>query len=184
SEPYYKMREGEMCEAKAHIARYALQFLEEGQPVFLDAGTTMMSFARLMATYNLQVITTAPNIALELAASSNSSFILLGGQMNRHNISLSGAMAMDNLRNIEIDTAFIAASGYTEASGFTCGSHSEAELKKLAIARAKKKILLMDSGKFGKEMLFPFAALSDFDVFITDKKPEFSGGAGNTQIVF
>ncbi|GHV01744.1 GntR family transcriptional regulator [Clostridia bacterium] len=170
SEPYYKLRETENRAAKEYIAKLALQYIQ-GQTVFLDSGTTMMAFARSLKTYNLDIVTTGPNIALELAATSNSAFRLLGGQLNRHNLTVSGSMAMENVGKIGIDTAFMASSGYTLGAGFTCGSQSEAELKRLVVSRAVRKILLMDSSKFGRDMLFSFAELQDIQYFITDMRP-------------
>jgi len=188
SEPYYRLRETENREAKEYIAKLALRYMR-GKTIFLDSGTTMMAFARFLKTYNLDIVTTGPNIALELAATSNSTFRILGGQLNRHNLTVSGPFALENVGKIEFDSAFVVASGYTSGAGFTCGSQSEAELKKYVISRTKHKILLMDSSKFGRDMLFPFAKLNDLKYFITDTRPpewflSAARGAGDIEVVW
>ena len=171
SETNFRLRETENRAAKEYIAKLAIRYIR-GKTVFLDSGTTMMAFARSLKTYDLDIVTTGPNIALELAATSNSTFTLPGGRLNRHNLTVSGPMAVENMSKIDIETAFMVASGYTAAAGFTCGSQSEAELKKVIISRAERKILLMDSSKFGKDMLFSFAELKDIQCFITDARPD------------
>ena len=170
-EPFYKARETKNKEAKNKIAYLALRYIQEGASIFLDSGTTMMSFARALKSYNLNIITTGPNIALELAPVSNSSFILLGGQLNRDNLTVSGPMAVENLGGLRIDTAFMAASGFTLRRGFTCGSHNEADLKKFVLGRAVRRILLMDSGKIGQSMMFNFADVGSFNCIITERRP-------------
>jgi len=75
---------------------------------------------------------------------------------------------------INIDIAFMAASGFTLENGFTVSNFFECELKKAVIRKAKKVIMLIDSSKFNKVMAFTFANLSDLDVLISDDKiPEY-----------
>ena len=169
-EPFYKARETKNLEAKNKIAFLALRFIKDGASIFLDSGTTMMAFARALKSYNLDIITTGPNIALELAPVSNSSFILLGGQLNRDNLTVSGSTAIENLKSLKIETAFMAASGFTLKRGFTSGSHNEAALKKFVLSRAARRILLMDSGKVGQSMMFPYANLNSFNYIVTERR--------------
>jgi DeoR/GlpR family transcriptional regulator of sugar metabolism len=71
---------------------------------------------------------------------------------------------------INIDIAFMAASGYSPENGFTVSNFFECELKKAVIKKAKKVIMLIDSSKFNKVLAFTFGHLSDLDVLICDDK--------------
>ena len=70
---------------------------------------------------------------------------------------------------INIDIAFMAASGFSIENGFTVSNFFECELKKAVIKKAKV-IMLVDSSKFNKVLAFTFGHLSDLDVLISDDK--------------
>ncbi len=76
------------------------------------------------------------------------------------------------MQNINIDIAFMAASGFSTETGFTTGDFNECELKREIVSKARKKILLMDITKIDTYLPFNFAALSDIDVLVTDQPPE------------
>jgi len=170
NEAQYSEREGENIAEKDFIARAAFQYISQGISIFLDAGTTVTGLSRLLSDNKLFTITTAPNIALECAKNQNNTVFMTGGQLSLGNLSLSGISALGFLDQINIDIAFIAASGFTFTNGYTCGNYDEAQIKKRAIERASKSIMLMDSSKFGKNLPFTFAHLSDIDLLITDDK--------------
>nr|PZN06626.1 MAG: hypothetical protein DIU64_13645 [Caldicoprobacter oshimai] len=76
---------------------------------------------------------------------------------------------MNFIRDINVDIAFMAASGFSLEYGFTCGDYDECELKRAIIRKARKVILLMDVSKIDKNMPFTFASLKEIDVLICDK---------------
>jgi len=169
-EAQYSERESVNTAEKSYIAQKAYRYIAQGSSVFLDAGTTITTLSRLLSNEKLFVITTAPNIALECSKNPNITVFMTGGQLSSSNLSLSGASALGFLDHINIDIAFMAASGFTWRSGFTCGNFDECQIKKAVIDKAQKVIMLMDSAKSGKSHPFTFAALQDIDLLITDDK--------------
>ncbi len=167
-EEMYAKRSLENTAEKYIIAKKALGYMEESRSVFLDSGTTVMCLAQLLEAQKLFITTSAPNIALECVKNPNATINLIGGNLNRDNLSLSGITALDFLDNINIDIAFMAASGFSHKNGFTCGNYAEGEIKKKVIAKAGKVIVLMDSSKYGKSLPFTFARLNDVDMVISD----------------
>lgn len=171
-EPVYTRRERENVEVKVRIAREALKFLEPERSVFLDSGTTVMEFAKMMPDMKLNILTTGPNIAMETITGSNRSVNMVGGAVNSDNCSVSGAQAMAFIKSVNIDIAFITPSGYSRTGGFTCGNYAESELKRYIIKKANRVILLTAAYKLDKSLPFTFAGLKDADVIITDAKPD------------
>ena len=74
------------------------------------------------------------------------------------------------LSGVNIDTAFMAASGFSLQNGFTSGTYSECELKKEVLKSASNIIMLMDSSKIGKSLPYTFGTLDDIDILISDGK--------------
>lgn len=167
-EDLYSERVQENVAQKVQIAKKAQQFVEKGRSIYVDSGTTMMLFTREMADEHLSVLTSGVNIALELIKKQKPQVTLIGGQVNRSTISVSGISSAAMIREVNIDTAFIAASGYSASNGFTSGTYTECEIKREVLQRARQRIVLMDSMKVDRVMAFTFAGMQDIDILITD----------------
>lgn len=166
----YSQRATINVEAKMKIAKKAVKYIEPGRSVFIDSGTTMMCMAKIIPNQRLSILTSSPNIGIELGKNPGPSITLIGGQLNRDNLCTSGIYALDFIKNINIDIAFIAASSFSVDSGFTCGNFNECELKKAVINKARNRILMMDTSKLDKSLPYTFANLGDIDMLICEKE--------------
>lgn len=93
---------------------------------------------------------------------------IIGGAINKSNISTYGPAAKKDLENINIDVAFVASTAFSVKSGFSCGNIYDAELKRGVLDRATLKIILMDSSKTETTMPYTFARPGDIDILISD----------------
>lgn len=171
SEPAFSAREIVNKRQKQEISEKAMAFLYDTNSIFIDAGTTMTSFAKMMPDLPIHIVTTSPNIALELVRKRNPVVDLCGGTLNKLNLTLSGSAAVEMISHINIDTAFLVASGYSEECGFTCGIESEARIKSLIIEKARRTVILMDTSKLGRLLPYTFGRLSEVDFLITELDP-------------
>lgn len=168
-EDIYSERERRNDQAKQVIAAKAVKLIEPDTGIFIDSGTTAMALARLVPDCHLAVITAAPNIALEVAMrKAKPSVIMLGGTLSRDEIAVSDPEIVRNLENLNIDTAFVAASGYDDKGGFTVGSQLGALLKRAVVKQARRVVMMLDSSKIGTLLPFTFARPEDVDVLIGD----------------
>jgi DeoR/GlpR family transcriptional regulator of sugar metabolism len=170
-EDIYSDREKINDEAKQLIASKAVALVEPDTGIFIDSGTTAMALARRLPDYHLAVITAAPNIALEIAMrKAKPSVIMLGGTLCRDEIAVADPEVLSYLEHLNIDTAFMAASGFDEKGGFTVGSQLGALLKRAVVKRARKVVMMLDSSKIGTLLPFTFARMEDVDVLVGDGK--------------
>lgn len=167
-EDAYSLRAVENVEAKMNIAQKALAFLDNGRSIYLDAGSTMMYLAKLIPDEPFSILTSGINIAMELTKKSKMTIYHTGGQLNQNSLSSSGPTSMSMLDFINIDIAFMAASGFTLENGFTVSNFFECELKKAVMKKAKKVIMMVDSSKCNKVLAFTFGNLNDLDILISD----------------
>ena len=154
--------------AKETLAKKAVDLLETGRSIFLDSGSTMMIMASLLPEERLTITTTGPNIAMELLNKKKTIVNLVGGMLNRDNISVSGTQALRFLDDINIDIAFIVPSGASAQTGLTCGNYSECELKKLIVEKARKIIVLLDMTKLDKSLPYTFCDFEKISTIITN----------------
>lgn len=169
SEDIYSEREQRNFAAKQTIAVKAAALIEPGKSIYIDSGTTAMALARALPDYNLVVVTSGPNIALEIAhRKEQPSIVLLGGTLTRKSLAISDPEISRQLDNLNIDTAFLGASGYDEAAGFSVGSQLDGLLKHAVLERARRAVIMLDSSKIGVILPFTFARLDNVDTLITD----------------
>lgn len=153
---------------KIIIAEKAVQLLQENTTIFLDSGTTCTEFARLLPDGPYMIFTSSLSCALELCRLQRAQVHFIGGRVNTASLCVNGAMTMQNLSHINFQTAFLGVTGYISSRGFTCGAEEDCALKRLAISRAEKVVMLMDTQKVGLTSSFTFAGLEDTDVVVSD----------------
>lgn len=169
-EDAYNIREAENVEEKMKIAQKVVSMVEIGRSIYFDAGTTVMCLAKVLPDDSFSIVTSSANTALELIKRLRTSVVTLGGPVNRNTLSSSGPDAVSMLENINIDIAFMAASGFSVDSGFTVANIYECELKRKVVKKANKVVMLMDTSKINKDLAFTYATLKDIDVWVCEKE--------------
>lgn len=168
SEDLYSRRAVLHTHQKQEIAVKALSLAQPSCAMYLDSGSTVLQFVKALPDDNYYIITADPNIALEAARRAKTTVTLVGGNLNHSTLCASGVHSVNFVNGINIDIAFMSASGFNIQTGFTSGAFSECELKAAVMEKARTRIMLMDSSKLAKRMPFTFARLSDIDVLISD----------------
>jgi DeoR/GlpR family transcriptional regulator of sugar metabolism len=154
---------------KTVIGRVAAGFIDNGDTIILDSGSTTTEIAKnLSGKKNLTVITNALNIALILGAEPGIEVIVTGGEFKPPTLSLTGQKAADFFTNLHVDKLFLATAGISLRSGLTYPGLSDIIVKKAMIDAADVKYLVADSTKIGKNSFASLGALSLIDYIITD----------------
>ena len=168
-DPEFHVRVRENNEGKQIIAQKALGLIQPHTSIFLDAGTTNLLLAKSLPDINLNVITTGPSIALELAKLHNPVVTLCCGTLNRKNLALSGQNTLNMLESINIDLALIGVSGCSVEAGLTCGTEGDMLVKRMVIEKARTSVALCGHDKFSCLMPYTFSKIEDVDYLICDE---------------
>ncbi|MDT0687237.1 DeoR/GlpR family DNA-binding transcription regulator [Autumnicola psychrophila] len=159
----------ENLEHKEAIALKCLEFIESGDTIILDSGSTTTEIAKKLSGYqDLTVITNALNIALLLGTERGIEVIMTGGEFKPPTLSLTGQKAADFFKGLYAQKLFLATAGISLKSGLTYPSISDLVVKKAMIEAADITYLVADHTKFGKSALASLGALSLIDYIITD----------------
>jgi len=155
--------------AKFAIARKAALLVEDGDSILLDASSTSYYLARALSERRkLRVMTNGFEVARELAQNASNSVILVGGVVNNDSSSVTGLLSEQIIAEMRIEKAFFSCSGFSIERGMTEVHFEEAQLKRKAIESSRQVIALIDSSKFGKEDLTPFARPEQITHLFTD----------------
>lgn len=163
----------ENIDKKELIAAKCLEFIESGDSIILDSGSTTTEIAKKLRGFkNLTVITNALNIAMMLGAEPGIELIVTGGEFKPPTLSLTGQKAADFFKGINVQKLFLATAGISLKSGLTYPSISDLVVKKAMIDAADTTYLVADSTKIGKSAFASLGALSLINYIITDASIE------------
>lgn len=156
-------------EAKASIARRAAALVHDGQVVVLDGGTTTLELARAFRPdLRASVITTSPPIALELAGHGGLEVTVVGGTLRPSSLVTVGAAAVEALRVIRADVAFLGVCGLHPEIGVTTDDLEERHVKAAMIEGAGEVVALADHDKLGTAMPVVVAPIRAVTQLVTD----------------
>lgn len=132
---------------KEALANLAAQYVEDGDVIYLDSGSSCISLFKKIMSKRITIFTTNTDI-FSINDDLNAEIIVLGGQYNPLTSSISGTLTEDNLRNIYFAKAFLGVNGVDENYGVTTPTLAEAMKKRLVKEHSDNVYLLCDRSKF------------------------------------
>lgn len=157
-----------LLQDKVAIAERALSFIESGDIIALDSGSTTLEMARRLPDEPLTVVTNDLMIIRELALKERIRLVIPGGY--RHQNMLVNQEAPDWVRQLNIHKLFLSTTGIHTEYGLTIFTSEHVEMKKALMDGSRKIYCVADHSKFDKGALLTFASLEQVDTIITDAK--------------
>jgi len=152
---------------KHRIAAAAADLLHGAETVYLDEGFTPRLIAEQLADQQLTVVTSSLLAAEALAHSATVTVMLLGGRMRGRTLATVDNWAVERLRSLVIDVAYLGTNGITPEHGLTTPDPAVAAVKQTAVSVAMRRILVAADSKFGETSFCRFADVSDFEAIVT-----------------
>ena len=162
----------EGADAKAKVAKMALELVPENGTIVLDAGTSTLALAKLLSARSGLTVFTNSVSALDCLLGSENDVFILGGRVRSTSQAVVGGWAAQQLGSVAADVAFMGTDGFSSEIGPTTKVYEEAEIKRRMVASARKVVVLADKRKFGTAAPFQFAPWDGVDVLATDSVPE------------
>ncbi len=153
---------------KAAIARLAAEYIEPGQAIILDDSSTVAGLTYHLAPLKpLTVITNSLGVIEQLKDAYGLKTLCLGGDYNPRFNAFFGLLCEQAISSLRANTLFMSTSAVIGSVAY----HQEEDVvkaKRALMAAVERRILLVDSTKFGVTALNRLADLSEFDIVITD----------------
>jgi DeoR/GlpR family transcriptional regulator of sugar metabolism len=161
---------------KHSIAARAMQLVQPGDKLILDAGSTTLQLARKLARaatqpdapVPLHVFTNSLPIANELGAVHGIDLLLSGGKLRKASQSLQGPQAEAGLDGYVFDKLFLGVDGCDPEFGISTHDEAEARLNTRMAAQARQVIVVADGSKFGRICLHRICDLSRVHIVVSD----------------
>ncbi len=133
---------------KMQVARKAASLISNDDVIFVDAGTTNELLLGYLNQDNLTVVTNSIHHAAKLV-DKNIQTIIIGGHVKKSTDASIGAVAYEQIKQLNFDKAFLGINGIDEEF-LTTPDMEEAVIKKTVIENARKLYVVTDSSKIGR----------------------------------
>lgn len=172
-EPDFSYREINNFEEKILIGKQAVSFVENGETIIIDIGTTALEFARfLKGKKKVTVLTGSIKIAAELMDDPDIRVIVLGGFVRAGEGTISGYWAEDMIDKFQVDKVFMGVGALNARHGIMDYNIEESNLRRHYVEHAKEVIALADYSKFGISALNEACPVERITHLITDEKAD------------
>ncbi|WP_180955551.1 DeoR/GlpR family DNA-binding transcription regulator [Dolosicoccus paucivorans] len=159
-------------EEKTFIAQNACQYIEKGDILFIDSGTTTSEIVSFLPKeFEYTILTNNLDIINRCSVLSNITLIVLGSRFRHSTRSFVDIDFNSSVADYNIDKAFMAATGISTDNGLSNAHYAEYDIKKWVVGKSNQIFALVDNSKFGYSTLMSYATLDEIDYLITDKKP-------------
>ena len=158
-------------EEKRRIGKLAAGFIQPGDTVFFDCGTTTPFVVDFIPDeLEFTAVCNSLNVLLKLSQKPNCHIVMCGGTFHRKNQVFENQTETGILDSVRLTWAFVSAAGISQDFGVTCFNFNEVEVKQKVLRQAQQRLLLADHSKFDTVRTAHFASLEDFQFVVSDKK--------------
>lgn len=154
---------------KRLIAKAALSFIDPGDTIFLNAGTTTLELASMLNVFNdLTVITYDLLIAMEIARTQNR-LIVAGGELRKGSATLADTFTLTMMEQFFVKKAFVSSDAVDINRGFMDYSPYEIAIKRKMIKNSEMSYMLVDHTKFEAQALTNICMIEEINTIISDR---------------
>ena len=165
----FVMQVDRQADEKRRIGYAAAALIQPDETIAVTPGTTAAAVIRaLPLNYNLTVVTSTANVAVELSKRKDIKVFVTGGTLHGEWFSLVGPHAQRSLENILIHTLFIGADGLDPDWGATSFDQDEADLLRMMVEHSRRRVAVVDHTKLGKVANWKICESRNLHVVVTD----------------
>lgn len=160
-------REALQADEKGSIAHRAVDLVNEGETLLLDASSTALEFSSKLPP-GIRVVSYSLAVMERLAPRGDLELLQLGGSYEPKGRRFSGFLTESAVLSLRIDRFFFSGRGFDLELGISEPNPEQARLKSLMLRHANWSCALLDHTKLGLRSDYFFAKPHEFDALVTD----------------
>ncbi len=150
-------------EEKAGIARHAAGLVQDGDCIYIDAGTTTFQMIKHLKGKEILVVTNGID-HLEALLENDVCTYVIGGFVKKTTKATVGRNAIEGIKNYRFDKCFMGTNAIHYDLELTTPDPEEAQIKEIAISLSREAFILADHTKFGEVSFSKFAKLEQVKI--------------------
>ena len=160
------VRQSLNLDEKNEIAKKAASLIEEGDVIYLDAGTTTENLINFIEADDITIVTNGIVHAKKLLEKGIKTFIL-GGEVKAITEAIVGSTAVEDLKKYNFTKGFFGTNGVSNKNGYTTPDINEAMVKSQAMKMCTESFILADTSKLEEVSFITFGEISDATLIIS-----------------
>lgn len=161
------VRKQENQQEKTLLAEKAVQYIRDGNVIFIDASSSAQHLLPYLQKFKDLVVITNGIITAQLLGEMNIKVYVTGGLLINNSSVLVGHDTENFINKLNADVCFLSCKGLNDDGKLTDTSYEETEVRKYYLKNSKKKVILLTSNKIGKTYLHTLCHRDDVDAIIT-----------------
>ncbi|WP_273398939.1 DeoR/GlpR family DNA-binding transcription regulator [Traorella massiliensis] len=157
---------------KRKIAEIANRYINDGDILIIDSGSTTLELAKCINAKNLTVFTNDLQIALELSKKKDVSVNVSGGSLIPGVYTLTGYDSVDFYKGIHVEKLFLSCDAIDADFGISNRDIREVEIKKAMLKSANEVFMMADHSKMNAKVLIKVTGFENIDKLIADEIPK------------
>jgi DeoR/GlpR family transcriptional regulator of sugar metabolism len=154
---------------KRAIASFCASLVEDGESVFVDAGSTAAEVARALAGRSGITVFTDSLLAAEaLSRKARPRVVMCPGEYREKSMGFLGPLTLRFLDKYRFDTVFLGTEGVSLEFGLSVPDIEDGKTKTALVQASRRVICVADSSKFGKEWLCRICDVNAVECIVTD----------------
>lgn len=156
---------------KKEMAKFAASIIQEGDCIFIDAGTTTFQMLPYLKEKKVVVVTNGLTHVEALIEQGIPTY-LTGGYVKGKTGALVGPQTIQSLQNYRFDKCFLGVNGFDGKFGYTTPDPEEAAVKYKASELSQKAYVIADHTKYGEVSFSNICAMSQATLITTSLPDE------------
>jgi DeoR/GlpR family transcriptional regulator of sugar metabolism len=153
---------------KQAIGRAAAQYIDDGDTIIIDCGSTTLQLLHYLGSKQVTIITNSIPASVLAGKNSAVKLIYAPGEYSPDSAGMIGPLTVDFFHTLRVDKAFLGAHGFDAVGGANEPVLGDGTAKRAMLESAARSYLLVDSSKYGNVHFMALSKLSDFSCVITD----------------
>lgn len=151
---------------KKELAKFAASIIQEGDCIFIDAGTTIFQMIPYLKDKKVVVVTNGLTHVDALTEQGIPTY-LTGGYVKGKTGALVGPQTIQSLQNYRFDKCFLGVNGFDCKFGYTTPDPEEAAVKQTASEFSQKTYVIADHTKYGEVSFSNISAMGQATLITT-----------------
>lgn len=173
-QPFYDLekRNEDHNEQKVELASYACRFIQEGDHIALDTGSTAICLAHALRERftRLTVVTNSVDVFEILKSCQGFSIFLCGGYYMKEENAFCGSLVLEALSKLHVQKAFLFPSAVSLEFGIGDFQQDIYLVQKKIMEMSDQIYILADSSKFEKRALLKVDDMNPEYQYVTDSR--------------
>jgi DeoR/GlpR family transcriptional regulator of sugar metabolism len=158
--------------AKRIIGRLAADLINDGDNIYLEAGSTCYEIIpHLLKKKGLTIIVNSLHLMSRLHEQLPHKIVILGGQYRQERMDMIGPTAELGISQLSGFTAFTGADDIDIEAGISGADVATVSFTKMVLKRASRVIFVGDRTKFDNPALYKIADIDGLDAIVTNVYP-------------